>query len=397
MTIWDYLTKEMLPDNIRKYDDGLTTLFVPNPKHKIGGTKLSMWDMELPGTKTFCNETAVVKLSDDVIDRMKKSQIRLPKGGLKKKDLPDSKRPYYMIRGKSIGQDQVKMIIKEEHPLFRNRQCSESPFGRLDPDTIGEFLPQKFGDYGEWLWDTGEIGGNMISGNKYPEYYEFMPGWIKLAMKYPFLDMVIAYTNYSDLPCFLCPVGSYYEDILMLDRCKREGDEELARELLIDAKECKAVIDGTWDDGTWNDSDHDWSWWQFPCRRELIGECSDHFKLHDYRWYWGKDNKQDFDEEYFWIVDVPQMYKDVVLTLQIKDGNIDVITGEEAKQVFKDYNERYHFADPRRYSVLADMVFEKARIGEKMLKECMEECGMDFDKTMQTLLVEERDIMLEWL
>ena len=85
MTIWDYLTKEMLPDNIRKYDDGLTTLFVPNPKHKIGGTKLSMWDMELPGTKTFCNETAVIKLSDDVIDRMKKSQIRLPKGGLKKR------------------------------------------------------------------------------------------------------------------------------------------------------------------------------------------------------------------------------------------------------------------------------------------------------------------------
>ena len=102
MTIWDYLTKGIPQDNIRKDDDGLTTLYVPKPEHEMGGTELSMWDMDLPGTKTFCNETAVVKLSDDVIERMKKSQIHLPKGGLKEKDLPEARRPYYMIRGKTI-------------------------------------------------------------------------------------------------------------------------------------------------------------------------------------------------------------------------------------------------------------------------------------------------------
>ncbi|SCW39476.1 hypothetical protein SAMN02910400_00607 [Lachnospiraceae bacterium C10] len=396
MTIWDYLTKGMSHDNIRKDDDGLTTLYVPKPEYEMGGTELSMWDMDLPGTKTFCNETAVVKLSDDVIDRMKKSQIRLPKGGLKKKDLPDSKRPYYMIRGKSIGQDQVKMILKEELPLLRDQQFSKNPFGRLDPDTIGEFLPKKFG--GGWLWDTGENGGNMYSGIKYPEYDEFMPGWIKLAWKYPFLDMVIAYTNHEELPCYLCPVAEYYDSLLCVDRYKREGNEERAYERLMNAKYYKAVIDGTWDDGTCNnDSLVDYSWWQFPCRRELIGECSDHFKiLHDYRWSCGKDRKEDFDAEYFWIVDVPQIYMDVVLTLLIKDGNIDVITGDEAKQVFKDYNERYHFADPRRYSYRAEEFFEKARIGEKILKECMEEYGMDFEKSMKKL-VEMDYIKREWM
>jgi hypothetical protein len=209
--------------------------------------------------------------------------------------------------------------------------------------------------------------------------------------------MVIAFNNYEELPCFFCPVAEYYDYLLLADEYKREGDEERAHRRLKMAKYYKAVIDGTWNDGTWNDSDHDWSWWQFPCRRELIGECSDHFKiLHDYRWSVGKDFKQDYDAEYFWIVDVPQMYKDVVLTLLIKDGNIDVITGDEAKQVFKDYNERYHFADPRRYSMDAQQFFEKARIGEKMLKECMEECGMDFEKSMQAL--EKKDeIIREWM
>ncbi|MCR4868323.1 MAG: hypothetical protein K5889_02455 [Lachnospiraceae bacterium] len=396
MTIWDYLTKGIPQDNIRKDDDGLTTLYVPKPEHEMGGTELSMWDMHLPGTKTLNNETAVMKLSDDVIERMKKSQIRLPKGGIKEMDLLEPKWPYYMIRGKSIEQDQVKMILKEELPLFPNKQCAESPCGRLYTETIGYVLSKEY-HFGGWLWDTGEIGGNMYSEIEFPEYYDFMPRWIKLALKYPFLDMVIAYTNYDQLPCYLCPVALYYDSWLAVDNYKRKGNEELAHKCLMIAKKYKAVIDGTWDDGTWNDSDNDWSWWQFPCRRELIGECSDHFKiLHDYRWSVGKDSKQDYDAEYFWIVDVPQIYMDVVLTLRIKDGNIDVITGDEAKQVFKDYNERYHFADPRRYSYMAEEFFEKARIGEKMLKECMEECGMDVEKSMQAL-AEKDDIKLEWM
>ena len=54
----------------------------------------------------------------------------------------------------------------------------------------------------------GTIGGNFVSKVKYPDLDEFLPDYMHLAERYPFLDMVISYTNYDESCCFWCSNGN---------------------------------------------------------------------------------------------------------------------------------------------------------------------------------------------
>lgn len=86
-----------------------------------------------------------------------------------------------------------------------------------------------------------------------------------------------------------------------------------------------------------------------------------------------------------WLVDVPQLWEDVVLNIQIKNGCIAVFTGDKAKKLFRDYNEKYHFDNPYRYSVYAMELTNSPRIGVELLSECIKECGIDVRETLDYL------------
>ena len=56
--------------------------------------------------------------------------------------------------------------------------------------------------YGQnWVYSDGTIGGDIIHLGKYPELDEILDGYMHLAKKYPFLDMVVSYTTYDECIC----------------------------------------------------------------------------------------------------------------------------------------------------------------------------------------------------
>ncbi len=378
-TLWDYLTKDIDENDIFETENGVG-IYV-SWRQRIHEAKVYMQDLfedqprDLYWDKPLSDEYGrqYFELLKHEVEWMKRSRIILPSEVIEEGNLPWARRPFFMVRGRSITREQVKEMLKEELPMFYCRGFfdGKEKYPSLNTSLFGHLLPDHDGSNGCWLWDTGEIGGNLWSDIKYPEFWEFMPQWMWLAMKYPYLDMVVGYTNYNELPCYGCPLGEYYNNTILAKSIK-DDDPDLYSELIECADLEKRIIDSSETDA-------------FPCRRENIRECEMHFKNQKGEYCTGS-YKRDFDKDYMWIVDVPQMNEDVVLTIQIKNGNITCCFADEARRVFAEYNKKYHFEDPYRYSTEAADYYKKSHIGEALLSECMREIGLDVETSMEYLV-----------
>ncbi len=309
---------------------------------------------------------------------LKDTRIRFDKKEFLDTDISNVRRPFFMVRGRSISYEEVKYILKNELYIYKDSPVydmeSEKDDYYLNSGCFGHLLIDSGGSSGGWLWDTGEIGGSGWD-IKYPEFRECMPRWLQIAMKYPFTDMAVGYTLYAEQPCYFCPLKECYECRGYVEVSKDRNDpqeEILYWEDRLDENE-RIVKSG---DKT-----------AFPCRRNNLAECEKHFKTGQDFWSSGKKL---LGTDYAGMVYVPELLDDVVLTVQIHEGSLNILTGDEAKTVFREYDKKYGFEKTWRYAAYNFGFFHEllheALVTEETLRDCFTEEGMDTDKCMECLI-----------
>lgn len=155
------------------------------------------------------NDT-IVFISKEDCDRYNQYEIIVPEDI----DYDSVRRPYYRMRGKPVTREQAFDIIRRTDNFF----CYINDID-MHADYVGCFnfdnwLIDKnhypFG-YG-WIHVDGTVGANAIT-QKYPEVSEFVSEWFYKLLCFPYLDLVIAVTNWNEVPdelwCLSCFDDSY--------------------------------------------------------------------------------------------------------------------------------------------------------------------------------------------
>ncbi len=253
-------------------------------------------------------------------------------------EIRNTRRPLVLVRGKPVTVEQMVQLVAGEEPLFG--EGPEHPSERewaLDPRTRGGILGNIF--YRRcnfwihpWVFSDGTIGGDLHSNIKYPELTEFLPDYMHLGEKYPFLDMVVSYTTYDERTCCRCGIIN--------DVWKKDGGENCK------CKDCAPYLDRI---------------------RRCLGIRGD--KL-----------IPDFEEMYFGDWDEAHVRSDVgdsvVLTIWIHDGKTEVLFGNKAAVKFNEYNNLYcapEYAYMFSYTLYYhedNCVFDK-----KFIEDCFEYVG----------------------
>lgn len=122
-------------------------------------------------------------------------------------DVSNTRRPVYMVRGKSITREQVMEILSNEAPLFDGWSDGDSGI-RGESEQTAMLLENCFYRSGadgisSFLFSDGTIGGNFLE-SIYPAPEEILPKWIEFGLKYDFLDMAVGYTDQNEGMCQLC-------------------------------------------------------------------------------------------------------------------------------------------------------------------------------------------------
>ena len=215
-------------------------------------------------------------------------------------ELSGVRRPLVLVRGKPITVEQTMRLITGEEPLF-GEDVNEK--GWLDPREGRGVLKNIFYRQGydwlsTWVYSDGTIGGDIIHLGKYPELDEILDGYMHLAKKYPFLDMVVSYTTYDECICYGCDIY--------------EGENSLCESSDCKCKDCIPYLD----------------------------------KIKKYS-YFNKKWKpsSNFDALYFECWDTNHVRSDVadsvVLTIWIHNGETEVLFGKKASSKFNEYNNLY--------------------------------------------------------
>lgn len=194
-------------------------------------------DMEWPTSRYFNQlEIRGVNLCDDDFlikkgsyDKFLEYQIEI-ENDVKYSGL--ARRPYYRMRGKSVTKEQAFDIIRRTDMFFGDIYLSDSIRGHSD--FVGSLnfnnwlinrnhYPMGYG----WVHTDGTIGSNAIT-QKYPEMEEFIAEWFRYLMAFPYLDLVIAITNWDEIP-----PEAWYDDTLRDSFYKKKYDEEFYKAIEI--------------------------------------------------------------------------------------------------------------------------------------------------------------------
>ncbi len=392
-TIMEYLCEGLDEDEILHLEDGSILIDGNRCYEKwssVGRKELTFYDLfgtdgilfpDEPEEMRTWKEKGCISLSKEVVHKLSHAVIRLDMSNMSKvkKDFLYASRPYYMVRGKSITPDQVRVVLLSEYPMLRNKKswdlycqtddpgddmARRDPFGMIFP--YKSFLPGANG----WLRESGEIGGNIHSSVKFPGFEEIMPLWLRLAVRFPFLDMAIGYTDYNENPCWeycMLESRSAWSEIMKpwaWEKLSRENEQfrSIMKKYRYYCDEVEAMKSGK-------------RW--CPCRGNRIDECELHFSRGETDI---PHSKQEFyDYNYHRFVNLDEIADDVCMTVQIKDGNLSILFGEEAVQTYKEYAEKYIFEDPRRYSDLWNELTQEPYISETFLRDLVSRQGLDDD------------------
>ena len=117
----------------------------------------------------------------------------------------DVRRPYFRMRGKPVTEEQAFDIIRRTDNFFRHdmyRYDLEDLVGdRFVLDNVWyspNFYPHPRG----WVRPDGLVGMNDITG-KYPEEEDFLYSVLPLKEAFPYLDLMIAVTDWDEMPDYL--------------------------------------------------------------------------------------------------------------------------------------------------------------------------------------------------
>lgn len=111
-----------------------------------------------------------------------------------------TRRPYYRMRGKKVTADQAFDIIRRVDNVFRSGtgviQEHADYIGNINFDSWIFGCHQNSWHYG-WIHPDGTVGCDAITP-KYPNIDEFIAEWFMKMTAFPYLDLVIAITDWWD-------------------------------------------------------------------------------------------------------------------------------------------------------------------------------------------------------
>ncbi len=400
-TIWEYLCGDLNEDEIQYLEDG-SVLIDGNRSYdrwkEYSRNDFSLYDLfgtdgiiipDDPVNMMSWKEKGCILLSEGIVQRLSNTKIRMDPSKVKK-NFSFARHPYYMIRGKSITPDQVQKMLLSEYPMLSDQRewdlyCKKDDRGHdmLNHDAFGRIFPSRsvFGGAHGWLRESGEIGINDMCSLKHPSFQEIMPLWFKFAVQFPFLDMVIGYTNYDESPCFCYCVleraktwawisGFREANISELSKAKK-GDsyQDTLERYKYYCGEIEALKNGKR---------------SCPCKGSRIEECELHFEK--CRTNTSNEKQNFYDENYCDFLNIDELADDVRMTVQIKNGNLTILTGEEAVKTYKEYVKKYTFEDPRRYSRRWNEFTQEPCVSETFLRDLMKSRGLDDDKCIEFLV-----------
>jgi len=123
----------------------------------------------------------------------------------------DVRRPYYRVIGKSVTKEQAFDMLVRTKKLydfnFSSRLTAEELEGGWTLHPSGQC----------WLNPDGTIGGNANTGTKYPTMEEYIQEWLINILHYPYLNLVIALTDFNEL--------LYDENYMLIYENGEEDDE----------------------------------------------------------------------------------------------------------------------------------------------------------------------------
>ena len=113
-----------------------------------------------------------------------------------------TRRPYYRMRGRNVTADQAFDIIRRVDNVFRSGTSAVQEhadyIGSMNFDSWifdRHHYPRHYG----WIHADGTVGCDAIT-QKYPDVDEFIAEWFIKMMAFPYLDLVIAITDWDESP-----------------------------------------------------------------------------------------------------------------------------------------------------------------------------------------------------
>ena len=124
----------------------------------------------------------------------------------------NTRRPYYQMRGKPITKEQAMEVISRTDNYFRwnDEYMPENFIYSTNFDSWWFDMNHIPSNYG-WVHPNGNIGSNAIT-QKYPTLAEYVDEWCWYLKEFPFLDLIIAITDYNEYP----PDDAKFEDCVTL-------------------------------------------------------------------------------------------------------------------------------------------------------------------------------------
>lgn len=154
-------------------------------------------------------------------------------------EISDVRRPYKFYRGKTLTHEQLVELFVHEEPIFKGwgpngedllekKGCWYDVRGYYG--MIGCCLHRKsFSWLTSMVMSDGTIYGSALEC-KYPDWEEYLPDWAQFAKRNPFVDMIVAYTNNDESPCYWCDLVHYCEENRMISCEWHEGGFCLAKQ-----------------------------------------------------------------------------------------------------------------------------------------------------------------------
>lgn len=162
------------------------------------------------------------------------------------------KYPYYRIRGRRLTEQQAIEVICCTDGFFYYI-CKNSAEHICSMDYIVNFHMDWFGQFDMfgWVHPNGIVGINNRITPKYPDEYELIEEWSDYIRRFPFLDLVIAITDWFEF----CPERWERQSAIWDKEIEFEEKERMEKQLCFEDLERKEleknIAIGVWvHDGT---------------------------------------------------------------------------------------------------------------------------------------------------
>ena len=271
--------------------------------------------------------------------------------------ISDTRRPQVFFRGKTLTHEQLVELFINEEPILRDWGPNGEDLCKTKRirDTRGYYgmlgccLHRRgFPWLTSMVMSDGTIYGSELEV-KYPEWDVYIPDWEDFALRNPFIDMIVAYTDNDENPCYFCDLVNHLGDKHRdLNRKCRWGGT------------CLAKLNRTFADNCYVSSEKEWK--KIPGDGDYKSEFYRHAGHH----------LMPFDA-----------HKRVQLVIHMHDGKIDLLAGSDAQRKYCEYDELY--GDFRMMVVNSSYFFEPERnnytkesrilFNDKFIEKCFEKIG----------------------